>query len=284
MTLEQLQCLRAIVEEGSFRAAASKLHKAQSAISYAIRLLEEEFGFELFDRSTYRPQLTEQGQIFYRKSLRVIDSSAELEQFGQSVGLNIEPRISISYSSLICFQNLLPQLNEFKNNFKMTQVELVKELLSGEQMILDDEVDFGIIESRAHKLDCIKLWDVEMPLVISAACPEIADCQITKESLLKLPQIVVRSTFKDDRDAKGVIEGANLWFTNSMEHKRDLIMQGVGWGSLPDHMVKADLKSKKLLEIKNIKSAREVVPIYLAKKKQRVMGPAASHLWDKLSK
>jgi DNA-binding transcriptional LysR family regulator len=47
MTLEQLQCLRAIVEEGSFRAAASKLHKAQSAISYAIRLLEEEFGFEL---------------------------------------------------------------------------------------------------------------------------------------------------------------------------------------------------------------------------------------------
>ena len=37
MTLDQLKVLAAIVETGSFRAAADRLHRAQSAVSYAIK-------------------------------------------------------------------------------------------------------------------------------------------------------------------------------------------------------------------------------------------------------
>ena len=41
-TIDQYKTLITIVEKGSFRAASESLHKAQSAVSYNIKSLEEE--------------------------------------------------------------------------------------------------------------------------------------------------------------------------------------------------------------------------------------------------
>lgn len=62
-TLDQLQIFLAIVETGSFAAAARRLGRATSVISYAIANLEAQLGLELFDRGAARtPQLTEAGR------------------------------------------------------------------------------------------------------------------------------------------------------------------------------------------------------------------------------
>ncbi len=53
------------VEQGSFSGAAKKLWMSQSAVSLQIKKLEEELGFVLFDRASYRPTLTEAGTAFY---------------------------------------------------------------------------------------------------------------------------------------------------------------------------------------------------------------------------
>ena len=45
---EEIEAINAIMEEGSFRAAAEKLHKAQSSVCYAIKVLEKELGIEIF--------------------------------------------------------------------------------------------------------------------------------------------------------------------------------------------------------------------------------------------
>ncbi|VEB42274.1 chromosome replication initiation inhibitor protein [Chromobacterium violaceum] len=44
-TLEQWQVLRAIVEEGGFAQAAEKLHRSQSAVSYAVARLQEQLAW-----------------------------------------------------------------------------------------------------------------------------------------------------------------------------------------------------------------------------------------------
>ena len=64
-TLKQFNYLIRIVEEGGFIAAAEKLFIAQSALSRQIKLLEEEIGFEIFDRSDKKIKLTKAGQFFY---------------------------------------------------------------------------------------------------------------------------------------------------------------------------------------------------------------------------
>lgn len=61
-TLDQLKVFLAVVETGSFTAAAKRLRRAVSAISYAIATLEQQLGLELFDRQGSRtPALTEAG-------------------------------------------------------------------------------------------------------------------------------------------------------------------------------------------------------------------------------
>ena len=50
-TLKQFNYLIRIVEDGGFIAASEKLFVAQSALSRQIKLLEDELGFLIFDRS-----------------------------------------------------------------------------------------------------------------------------------------------------------------------------------------------------------------------------------------
>jgi DNA-binding transcriptional LysR family regulator len=50
-TLEQLRVFLTVVEAGSFTAAAKRLGRAVSAVSYTIGNLEQQLGFSLFDAS-----------------------------------------------------------------------------------------------------------------------------------------------------------------------------------------------------------------------------------------
>ena len=72
MTIDQIECFHAVVECGSFTKASTELHKAKSAVMYTIKKLEEQLGFELFDRAHYRPQVTEKGKAFLLRSSSVL--------------------------------------------------------------------------------------------------------------------------------------------------------------------------------------------------------------------
>ena len=53
-SIDQLLVLLVVAEAGSFSAAAKRLGRATSAISYAIDTLEAQLGLSLFDRGTTR--------------------------------------------------------------------------------------------------------------------------------------------------------------------------------------------------------------------------------------
>ena len=64
MNLRQLEYLIAIAEDGSFRAAAHRLHVAAPSISQQIRLLELEVGGPLLERLPRGARLTPAGRAF----------------------------------------------------------------------------------------------------------------------------------------------------------------------------------------------------------------------------
>ena len=69
----------AVVEQGSFSKAAKKFYLSQSAISQQITQLENEIGVILFDRSGYKPKLTNQGKVFYEGCLKLqLDNTFKL--------------------------------------------------------------------------------------------------------------------------------------------------------------------------------------------------------------
>lgn len=60
--LRELKTLIAVVEHGTFSAAAARIGLTQSAVSSQIQRLEEELGVKLFDRSGRTPCLTKAGE------------------------------------------------------------------------------------------------------------------------------------------------------------------------------------------------------------------------------
>lgn len=73
LTLRQIECFIAVASNGNFSRAAQALSMAQSALSQAIRELEESLGLKLFDRTTRRVDLTEAGREFYASACKIND-------------------------------------------------------------------------------------------------------------------------------------------------------------------------------------------------------------------
>ena len=64
MEIKQVQYFLAIVETGSFSAAAANLYISQSSLSKQIVALEKSLDVQLFDRSKRKVSLTEAGKVF----------------------------------------------------------------------------------------------------------------------------------------------------------------------------------------------------------------------------
>ncbi|MEM7280716.1 MAG: LysR family transcriptional regulator [Pseudomonadota bacterium] len=76
---DDLQAFVAVVETGSFTAAADRLDMVKSAVSRRISRLEERLGVQLFRRTTRRLNLTDSGSSFYERSARILADLEEAE-------------------------------------------------------------------------------------------------------------------------------------------------------------------------------------------------------------
>ena len=69
----QLEAVLALVEYGSFVAAAARLRISQPALTRAVKRLETELGVRLFDRTTRRVQVTAAGREFAAVAERMLN-------------------------------------------------------------------------------------------------------------------------------------------------------------------------------------------------------------------
>lgn len=89
---DELQSFAAVVESGSFTAAAERLDIAKSAVSRRVTALEERLGVQLLRRTTRKLNLTDTGRDLYERSTRILSDLEEIEsvalqQHGEVSGL-----------------------------------------------------------------------------------------------------------------------------------------------------------------------------------------------------
>ena len=70
----------AVVDGGSFAAAADKLDVSRAMVSKQVQKLEEHLGTRLLNRTTRRLSLTETGREFYERSMQIVSDVEEAEQ------------------------------------------------------------------------------------------------------------------------------------------------------------------------------------------------------------
>src|SRR6266849_8162542 len=117
-SVDQLLVLLTVVEEGSFTAAARRLGRATSAISYAIDTLEAQLGLPLFDRGTTRkPKLTHAGEAIVSEARAVAHSVETLRARVRGLLGGLEPEVSLVIDSLYPSDRLVTVLDDFHTKF-----------------------------------------------------------------------------------------------------------------------------------------------------------------------
>lgn len=89
MNDRQLRYAHAVWREHSFSKASERLCVSQPSLSDQVRMLEEEIGFELFQRTNYGVHPTLLGRTFLKEVDRVVQNLLELKEF--AVQLNGAP-------------------------------------------------------------------------------------------------------------------------------------------------------------------------------------------------
>lgn len=80
MDINQLRCFVTVGKELHFGRAAQKMEMMPASLSRFIRLLEEDLGVRLLNRSTRNVSLTAEGAIFFDEALKLIDQFDALAQ------------------------------------------------------------------------------------------------------------------------------------------------------------------------------------------------------------
>lgn len=285
MTLDQIVVLEAIVASGGFRAASDKLHRAQSAVSYAIKTLEGEIGFELFDRSGHTPKLSTKGGAFLEKARRLLKESSDLEAWALTLKSGQEPTINFSVSSIMNMELLTPILCQFQRKFPATKLNLRQEILSGEQLLQSAEVDLALAENPEHieQYESKEIAHVEMPILVKSNHPiALIKRDLTPNDVSAYPQIVVSSTYQSAKTA-GVFDDAHSWRVTDFSAKRTLILEGLGWGRIPYYLIRDDIERGLLKELHFQGLPKTRVPLFLLRRRGMGPGPVAAWLWDQFS-
>lgn len=131
LTLEALQLLDAIDVRGSFAAAAEELHRVPSAVTHAIRRLEEDLGITLFDREGRRAVPTAAGRALLEEGRHLLRAAGELECRVKRVATGWESSLTIAVDASIDATALFPLIAEFDRENGGTRLRLTDEVLGG---------------------------------------------------------------------------------------------------------------------------------------------------------
>lgn len=286
MTNDQLKAFIAVVEHGSFRSAASHVHKTQPTISAAVAALEDEFGFLLFTREGYRPVLTAEGKAFYQEARRLLSQVTKLESFGHHLAKGAPPTLSISMSAMCALPPRLNEIKAFCDRYPDLQLTISTEHLSGILELLHlEKADVAIGPDIAldSRYDFVEIGKVTM---VTVASPEFVGPKhrevIKQASLRNRPHILVADTGSvSPLDNINILPGGRRWFVKDYQVKKALLLAGMGWARIPLHMVEAELRSQDLvpLVIENFTS-RNDVPIHLIRLRQNPLSELGKEFWN----
>ncbi|MBT8109459.1 MAG: LysR family transcriptional regulator [Gammaproteobacteria bacterium] len=133
---EDLRAFVAVVEAGSFTAAADRLNTAKSAISRRVSALEERLGVQLLRRTTRVLNLTETGSSFYEHSARILadlnEAEAAVQQAHGELRGTLRVALPLSFgvrhmcTPIAAFSKLHPKV-EFDLDLNDRRIDLIGE-------------------------------------------------------------------------------------------------------------------------------------------------------------
>lgn len=287
VTLDQVRVFLAIVDEGSFPKAAKTLRRAQSAVTYAIRKLEAQSGVPLFDRSAYRSALTPAGRALLVRARRMVEEADAFREQARSLARGLEPELTIVLDAMYPMPLAVAALRALAERFPTVPPRVyVQSLGAAAQLVLDGTCAIGLLPSVVTDLTALHLrptTTVELVPVVAPSHPLAAVAGTVEARVLdRHVQLVLTdaSSITAGRD-HGVLS-SRTWRLADLGAKKAMLVAGLGWGTMPRHLVEDELADGRLRRIApegfDALTARLVLgAAYLT---ERGLGPAGRWMLD----
>jgi DNA-binding transcriptional LysR family regulator len=123
-TLDAWEILQAVVQLGGFAAAAKKLNRSQSTISYAVGRLQEQLGVRLFEIHGRKAHLTEMGRALLADAEPHLGGFQQLEQRARLMSSGGATEVRLSVDSIFPNDLLFAALASFSRRFPHVRPKL----------------------------------------------------------------------------------------------------------------------------------------------------------------
>lgn len=130
------------VEAGSFVLAAARLRQTRSAVGKSIARLEQRLGTRLFNRTTRRQSLTENGQAFFERCKRALAEIEAAEAALDASGRELIGRLRVSAPLLLGREMVAPLLTRLVAVHPRLEVEVA--LTDRVVDLLEEGFDLGV--------------------------------------------------------------------------------------------------------------------------------------------
>lgn len=289
-SFDQLQVMLAVVEAGSFSGAARRLNRAQSAITYAVQRLEEQLGTALFDRTSYRPALTEAGRTLLPRARLIAEEMRALAEHAQGIAAGLEPELTLVVDAMFPMSALLDALRIFGVRYPSVPPRIyVDSLGASSELVLNGTCAVGLLSAFSSEFEPLQrqpLLDITLIHVAAPAHPlGRYEGPVPSEELRRHVQLVLsdRSGLTGGRDY-GVLS-PQTWRLADLGAKHAMLTAGLGWGGMPAHLVAEDLAAGRLHRITLQAAAGEdiTLPLCTAYRRDRPPGPAGRWLLEHLA-
>ena len=276
-TLDQLETLEAIEATGSFAAAARKLGRVTSAVSYQIKTLEQSLGLVLFDRSGHRATLTQPGRVILDEARAVLARSRGLTQVAQQLGQGWEPVLKVVVEGIVPQPPVMRALRRFGQRGLPTRVRMKVEYLTGvEEQFVNSGADLMILLGGQERWATVTLPEIEMLLLAHRDHPvHRPEGPPDRETLGTWVELTVADSGSQPRPKpqEFSLGGPQLLELSDFYSKRQALLGGVGFGWLPRHLAQGHMEALRLVDFEE--GSRVRLQPRLAHRRGQVLGRSA---------
>jgi DNA-binding transcriptional LysR family regulator len=253
VSLDQLRTFIAAADEGSFSAAGRRLRRAQSVVSQTMANLEGQLGVKLFDRSGHLPVLTDQGRALLADARTVACNIDLLKARAKSFAGGLEPELSVAVDVMFPDAIFTAAVADFQKQFPATLLRFDIESSAVIEPVLDGRCAVGVVGSWAQappQLAHEPLLTIRVPTVVSPKHPLATRRRpIPTAALAQHIQLSHIDPSDISRGFGARLQHPRVWRLSHLGAKLAFLRAGFGFGSLPLHLVEADLASGALVQI-----------------------------------
>jgi DNA-binding transcriptional LysR family regulator len=260
-TLDEWEILQAVVQLGSFAAAAKRLNRSQSTISYAVARLQDQLGIKLFEIKGRKAHLTEFGRALLADAEPHLAGFHQLEKRAGSLASGRELEVRLSIDSIFPNGRLFAALTEFSHRFPFIQLTLRQAtFLSADSEFSVNNAQICITGLVSRELFVRPILGIKM---IAVARRDHRLHAVQRK--LGRPDLMQHMLVTIEGSASGVLKHQprvptqRILSVGSIESAIDTVRSGLCFGWLPKYRIESELKTGEIAPLNlSVGGTREV--------------------------